>query len=113
MVPQKLIDSLDFFQLRLETPPVGFKDFKRRKGEDLLDECEHPGAQKEHSCAPPFKLRMRRYGRAPGRGFVVGPHGRELLFDVFKVEEEPEEELVSQDRLTGDDERKRKLDSVV
>jgi len=85
MVPQELIDSLDLFQLCLKTPPVRFKDLKRRKGKDLLDEREHPGAQDEHSCAPPFKLRMRRYGRAPGRGLVVGPHSRKLLFDVFKV----------------------------
>ena len=104
MVPQELIDSLDLFQLRFKTPPVGFKDFERRKGKDLLDEREHPGAQDEHSRAPPFKFRMRRYGGAPGRGLVIRPHSRELLFDMFKMEEEPEEELVPQDGLAGYDE---------
>jgi hypothetical protein len=113
VVPQELINSLDIFQLCLKVPPVGFEDLKCRKGEDLLDEREHPSAQDEHSCAPLFELRMRRCGRAPGRGRVVGPHSRELLFDMFKVEEEPEEELVSQNRLTRDNEREGKLDAVV
>ena len=113
MVPQELINSFDFLQLCLKTPPVRFEDFERRKGKDLLDKREHPSTQDEYPCAPPFELCMGRHGRAPGRRLVVGPHSRELLFDVFKVEEEPEEELVSKDRLAGDDERERKLDGIV
>ncbi len=113
MVPQELIDSFDFFQLCLEIPPVRFEDFERRKGKDLLDKRKHPSTQDEYPCAPLFELRMGGYGRAPGRRLVVGPHSRELLFNVFKVEEEPEEELVSKDRLAGDDERERKLDGIV
>jgi hypothetical protein len=113
VVSQELIDSLDLFQLCFKTPPVRFEDLERRKGKDLLDKREHPSTQDEHSCAPPFELHMRRYGRAPSRRLVVGPHSRELLFNVFKVEEEPEEELVPKDRLAGDDERERELDGVV
>ena len=113
MVPQELIDSLDLFQLRLKTPPVRFEDLERRKSKDLLNEREHTSAQDEYSCAPLFELRMRRYGCAPGRGLVVSPHSRELLFNVFKVKEEAEEELVSQDRLARNDEREGELDRVV
>ena len=113
MVSQELIDSLDLFQLCLKTSPVRFEDLERRKAKDLLDKREHPSAQDEDSCAPPFEFRVRRYGRAPSRRLVVGPHSRELLFNVFKVKEEPEEELVSKDRLAGDDERERELDGIV
>lgn len=41
------------------------------------------------------------------------PHCGEGLLDVFEVEEEAEDELVSQDRLARDDERERELDRVV
>ena len=89
MVPQELIDSLDFFQLCFKAPPVRFEDLERRKGKDLLDKREHPSTQDEHSRAPSFELRMRRYGCAPSRRLMIGPHSRELLFNMFKVEEEP------------------------
>lgn len=56
---------------------------------------------------------MSGYGYAPCAGLLVDPHGCEALFDVFKVEEEAEEELVAEDCPTRDDKREWEGDSVI
>ena len=48
---------------------------------------------------------MIRHWTTPGSGLLLNPHGRKGLLDVFEMEEEAEEELVSEDGLPRDDER--------
>lgn len=44
---------------------------------------------------------------------MFNPHGGERLFDVFKVQEETEDKLVTQDSLARDNKREGKLDSII
>jgi len=44
---------------------------------------------------------------------VLDPHRGEGLLDVFQMQEEAEDELVSENGLAGDHERERELDTVV
>ena len=44
---------------------------------------------------------------------MLDPHSGERLLDVLEVQEEAEDELVSEDRLAGDDEGEGEVDSIV
>ena len=44
---------------------------------------------------------------------MFNPHGRQGTFGVFEMEEETEDELVSEDGFAGDGEGEREVDSVV
>ena len=44
---------------------------------------------------------------------MFNPHGSEGLLDVFEMEKETEDELVSEDGFAGDDEGEGEVDSIV
>lgn len=56
---------------------------------------------------------MRAGGSAPRRSLVFNPHGGERLLDVLQMKQEAENKLISEDRLSRDDQRHRELDVIV
>lgn len=113
VISQELIDRLNLRKFRLEYLPIEFEYSTNSKTVHLLHERKHAGAEGEH---PPFPLLEFGVGRllAPqGRLDMLGPGVGEDTLEVLQLEEVPEDELVPQDRLPGDDEREREFDSVV
>lgn len=100
MIPQQLIHSDHLLQLRLQRMPIRLEHLKRHIRQDLLHERQHPRAEETHAQAPARELGVLGDGAAPGRSHLLRPHAAEPLLDVFEVQEEAEEELVAEDRLS-------------
>ena len=100
-------------QTRHEALPVGLDDLGGAEVEELLDEDEHAGAQRPGAAFPDFD---RAVGApvAPGRRFAVfDPGTRQERLEVAEGEEVAEEELVTGEGDSADDEAEGEGDGVV
>ena len=113
MIPQQLIHGHHLFQLGLKGTPIRFQYFKCDKGENLLNEGEHACAEETDAEPPADEFRMSWDGAPPRRCLLLGPHAGKGLLNVFEMQEEPKEELITEDCPSRDDKRERKFDVVV
>jgi hypothetical protein len=108
VITQKLVDRSHFRQFRFEGAPIRLEHLVGDKSKYLLHPRQHPRSKHEQTEAPYSKLGW--YIRAPPhRTLLLEPHRSKRLLDMLKVQKEAEKELVAQDGLARDDERKREL----
>ena len=103
MIPKKLVHSRDTRNLRLQRTPIRLQYLHRHIRNNLLHDSQHSRSENRHSATPLVQLRMPVNVCSPYVGFLVDPHLGETLLDVLEVHEEPEDELVTEDRLSGED----------
>ena len=112
MITQHLIHRLHLPQLLLQLPPIRLQHLARHERQHLLHIRHHLRSQRKHPRLPGFKF-GRGGSSPPFRAGVIRPHPRKLKFGVFELEEESEENLISSDGFSRDDEGDGELDGVV